>query len=179
MNKIYAGIGSRETPTEILAIFEHLGCWLANKGYTLRSGHADGADMAFENGFDKSKADHSLKEIYLPWAFFNNSTSLHSTISPEAVEIARKFHPRYDTLSQGAQKLQARNSYQVLGYDLKTPVDFIICWTPNGSGSGGTGQAIRIAKAYNIPVFDFGHWQNIETAKTMFNAFIKNKLEVK
>lgn len=46
----YTGIGSRETPAEILEIFEHLGAWFAKKGYTLRSGHADGADAAFENG---------------------------------------------------------------------------------------------------------------------------------
>ena len=176
MNKSYAGIGSRETPTEILAIFEHLGRWLATKGFTLRSGHADGADTAFEIGC--STVNGSM-EIYLPWASFNGSQSTLNSITPEAEAIARKFHPRYDNLSQGAKKLQARNSYQVLGYDLKTPVNFIVCWTPNGSGSGGTGQAIRIAKAYNIPVFDFGHWSDITIAKTMFNEFIKNKLEVK
>ena len=50
----------------------------------------------------------------------------------------------------------ARNSYQVLGRNLDDPVEFVICWTPGGSGSGGTGQAIRIAKDYQIPVFDLG-----------------------
>lgn len=51
-------------------------------------------------------------------------------------------------------KLHARNCYQVLGADLRTPTQFVICWTPRGSGEGGTGQALRIAKAYNIPIFD-------------------------
>ena len=31
---------------------------------------------------------------------------------------------------------------------------FVICWTKNGKGTGGTGQAIRIAKGFGIPVFD-------------------------
>lgn len=59
-------------------------------------------------------------------------------------------------LKDGAKKLQARNSHQVLGLDLNTPSDFIICWTKGGKGIGGTGQALRIAKAYNIPIFDCG-----------------------
>jgi hypothetical protein len=32
----------------------------------------------------------------------------------------------------------------------------VICWTSRGLGGGGTGQAIRIAKAHKIPVFDLG-----------------------
>ena len=58
----------------------------------------------------------------------------------------------------------ARNALQVLGTDGQTPVDFIMCWTPNGSGSGGTGQAIRIARALNIPVFDLGHQRILDRA---------------
>ena len=65
------------------------------------------------------------KEIYLPWMGFN-----------------------------GAKKLMARNCHQVLGLDLKTPVDFIVCWTKDGTINGGTGQALRIAEAYNIPVYN-------------------------
>ena len=40
----YAGIGSRETPTEILNIFENIGFYLAKNNFILRSGHAGGAD---------------------------------------------------------------------------------------------------------------------------------------
>lgn len=149
----YAGIGSRETSKEILEHFEYIAGVLANKGFTLRSGGAKGADSAFENGCDKAKG---LKEIFLPWRGFENSISQLYNISEEAMKIAATYHPYWYNLSQGAQKLQARNSYQVLGYNLNTYSDFIICWTKGGKGSGGTGQAIRIAKAYNVPVFDFG-----------------------
>lgn len=49
-----------------------------------------------------------------------------------------------------------RNSYQVLGKDLCLPCDFILCWTQNGRIEGGTGQALRIARHFKIPVFNFG-----------------------
>ncbi len=54
----------------------------------------------------------------------------------------------------------ARNCYQVLGEDLSTPVDFVVCWTPDGAESetsrktGGTGQAIRIAADLGIRVYN-------------------------
>lgn len=164
----YTGIGSRETPPEVIEAFEKLGFWLATKGYILRSGHADGADSAFERGC--LRANGSM-EIYLPWEGFGGSASKYVLKNDDkAMAVARRFHPAFDRLSQGAQKLQARNSYQVLGYGLDNPSAFVICWTKNGKGSGGTGQAIRLATEYGVPVFDFGKF-DIETAKKEFNVF--------
>ena len=57
-------------------------------------------------------------------------------------------------MSDYVTKLMARNCYQVLGEDLKSPVDMIICWTPDGKAAGGTGQALRIANDNDIPVFN-------------------------
>jgi hypothetical protein len=37
-----------------------------------------------------------------------------------------------------------------------SPVDFIVCWTPYGEVTGGTGQALRIAKANEIAIYNFG-----------------------
>ena len=135
----------------------------------LRSGGADGADSAFERGCFKAGG---VAEIYLPWQRFNGSNS--SLILKEndgAYEIARKFHPRFDALSQGAQKLQARNSYQVLGYDLSTPADFVLCWTKKGFGKGGTGQAIRLARHHSIPILDFGLYQTVPDMRAGFKQF--------
>jgi hypothetical protein len=64
------------------------------------------------------------------------------------------YHPSWNILSDAATRLIARNGYQVLGESLDTPVDVIICYTPHGKAEGGTGQAIRIAQHYNIPVFN-------------------------
>jgi hypothetical protein len=74
------------------------------------------------------------------------------------MDMAKQFHPAWNRCSPGARKLHARNCFQVMGRDLNSPVDFIICWTRGGLGGGGTGQALRIAKHYNIPVFDLGNY---------------------
>ncbi len=144
---IYTGIGSRETPTElkndIKTIVEHLN----KKGYTLRSGGAPGADSFFEEHAEK-------KEIYLPWRGFNGNTSLLFNPTPEAFEMAQKYHPNWGRLSYGAKKLMARNCHQVLGLDLKSPTDFIVCWTKDGKATGGTGQALRMAEDLKIPVYN-------------------------
>lgn len=169
--KYYAGIGSRETPNEILIIFEIIGKYLANKSYILRSGHASGADQAFECGCD---AVEGKKEIYLPWKGFEGSDSKLIVENVEAFKIVQKYHPYWHNLSQGARKLQARNSHQVLGLDLQTPSDFVICWTKNGKGQGGTGQAIRIAKAYDIPIFDAGKYDNVGIIKNEVKRFIES-----
>lgn len=169
---VYTGIGSRETPKEILSIFEYIGLWLASKGYILRSGHAAGADSAFECGCD---AAGGCKEIYLPWKGFNGSDSkLILRDNDDAISIAMHYHPAFDRLSNGAKKLQARNAYQIFGYNLDTPSDFVVCWTKGGKGSGGTGQAIRIAKDNSIPVFDFGRYDNNEIAIHKFSQFVKS-----
>lgn len=170
----YAGIGSRETPQDILNLFESVAVYLANQGFTLRSGGAKGSDKSFENGCNQVRG---LKEIYLPWKGFEGSNSdLIVEGGGKAFEIAEGFHPYWHNLSQGARKLQARNSHQVLGNDLNTPSSFIICWTKNGSGSGGTGQAIRISKHYNIPVFDAGKYKDVDEIKIELKLFLKNYL---
>lgn len=46
----YAGIGSRQTPDDILELMHRIGSTLAINGFTLRSGGAVGADTAFEQG---------------------------------------------------------------------------------------------------------------------------------
>ena len=165
----YAGIGSRETPHDVLQLFEYLGNYLAKKGFTLRSGHADGADKNFENGCDIA---NGLKEIYLPWSGFNGSDSELVVENTEAFDIAELYHPYWHNLKEGGRKLQARNSHQVLGENLKIPSTFIICWTKNGKASGGTGQAIRIAKAYNIPVFDVGKYKDINDSLLELQLFL-------
>lgn len=165
----YAGIGSRETPKDVLVLFEKVATYLANKGFILRSGGASGADKAFEIGCDNARG---RKEIYLPWQGFEGSSSDLVVNSPLAFELAGRFHPYWNNLSNGARKLHTRNSHQVLGRDLNTPSKFIICWTKNGSGSGGTGQAIRIAKFNNIPIFDAGKYKDIDEMRKELKLFL-------
>ena len=145
---IYTGIGSRTAPTSVCALMTKIAKYMAAKGYTLRSGGAAGADSAFELGAD------DRKEIYLPWEGFNfNKSPLHPPTT-DAMAMAAQFHPAWDCMQKAAKLLMGRNSHQVMGLDLKTPTERIICWTKGARGEGGTGQAIRIARHHKIPVDD-------------------------
>lgn len=145
--KYYAGIGSRETPENIKFAIERIVNYLNSIDYILRSGGAPGADSFFEEFATQ-------KEIFLPWRGFNNNDSNLFTPTLDAHKMAEKYHPSWFKLSQGAKKLMARNCHQVLGLDLNSPVDFIVCWTRDGKASGGTGQALRIAQDLKIPVYN-------------------------
>lgn len=154
--KYYTGIGSRKSPESYLRLMESLGEYLGTRGWVLRSGGAEGADAAFEKGCDKVRG---LKEIFLPWKKFNNSTSPLSIdkcpteIKRKAFEIAEKFHPAWDLLGYGARCLMARNTMQVLGWDLETPTSFVVCYNLGALTHGGTSQALRIALDKKIPIF--------------------------
>ena len=151
--KMYAGIGSRKTPPEVLLIMLDIAGELEDHGFTLYSGAAPGADRAFSDGCTN-------KIEFIPWKGFNDCSTGIVTISNEAMELASILHPAWDKLSQGAKKLMARNCHQILGIDLKSPVNFVLCWTPDGTETktgyktGGTGQAIRLAIQQNIPVIN-------------------------
>lgn len=147
----YSGIGSRETPAEILTLMEDFAYAVASFSI-MRSGGADGADSAFEFG---ATLGGGIREIFLPWKGFNGCTDaiLHEP-TPEAYEVAAQFHPRWKYLRMPAQKLHARNSHQIMGASLHDPVNLVVCWTPGAKGGGGTGQALRIANHYEIEIWD-------------------------
>ena len=155
---IYAGIGSRKTPDEVLHQMGAIAIQLAESGWLLRSGHANGADMAFETGCTLA---NGAMEIFIPWYGFNGAPNGHPDyIRPKATQeladFSRQFHPAWDRCSDATKLMHMRNACQVLGLNGDNPVDLVICWTPRGNGSGGTGQAIRIAQANDIPIFDLG-----------------------
>jgi hypothetical protein len=152
MSCFYAGIGSRETPAAVRARFFMLAKELGEAGWTLRSGGAEGADQAFESGLEP----HHPREIYLPWPGFSGNRSRLFKPTTEAFELAKQFHPAWERCSAAARRMHARNMHQVLGQDLASPAELVVCWTPDGRGGGGTGQAIRLAKSRDIPIFDFG-----------------------
>jgi len=137
ISKAYAGVGSRDTPDDIIKTMRGIGKALDKRGYMLRSGGAQGADKAFEK--------HSTnKEVFLA-----------SDDLPAWTEVFTDFfHPNPRALNDYPRRLMQRNAMQILGRDGDSPVEFVVCWTKNGKDSGGTGQAIRIADYYGIPVFN-------------------------
>lgn len=143
----YAGIGSRKTPWEICDMMQMLGMQLAELGLTLRSGRAVRADQFFEQGCD---ATNGRKEIFTP-----------DHCRAEWIEHAAHFHPKWEKCEGYAQLAHGRNSAIMLGANLNAPVKFVVCWTEGGKIKGGTGQALRIAEAMKIPIFNFYQMQGL------------------
>jgi len=170
--RYYAGIGSRETPPQICKLMTRIAKRLSEKGWTLRSGGAKGADSAFESG-------STLSEIYLPYDGFEKKRdhmigyfdAESFSNYQEASAIAADFHPAWDRCGEWARKMHTRNVYQVLGMDLNTPSSCIVCWTKSGGLSGGTAQAMRIAQAHNIPIFNL----YFEDSIAKLGEFIKQR----
>lgn len=160
MTKFYTGIGARNTPKEILDVMNDIAIELGDYGYTLRSGGADGADSAFEEGCDFVRG---LKEIYLPWENFNNNPSPLHQVADGALEIAEDIYgARWRNIHTAVKLLMSRNIYQITGKTLDERSDFVVCWTPDGcrtkadrtKNTGGTGQAIAYADIMSVRVFN-------------------------
>lgn len=150
----YAGIGSRSTPQPTLITMSNGAQQLSQMGWKLRSGHADGADLAFESG-------SSLSEIHLPWASYNRqhrwkvgAKYIVPDITPEMLKIAAAHHPVWDRLSDPVRNLMCRNVTIILGQHLNDPADMVICWTPQAAYKGGTAHGMRVADTYGIPIFN-------------------------
>lgn len=156
-NKVYAGIGSRKTPSDVLDQMWQLAHELKTEGWLLRSGGAEGADENFELGAQ------NCKEVF----------RADGIIPDKAFEIAEELHPAWHVCSPYAKRLLARNMQQVLGQNLDSPVDFVVCWTSDGCEShetrtrktGGTGQAISLASLLDIPVFNLANEERLNRVR--------------
>lgn len=166
--KYYTGVGSRSTPKDIQQLMTKIAYKLADKGYILRSGAAQGADTAFEQGcieyWQDSELDWPpmLANIYIPWQSFmtypEEFKDWYSVLdrlpnNKQAYTIAETVHPAWDRCSRGAKALHARNVYQVLGEGLNNPSDFLICWAEtdkHGEIKGGTRTAWELAKSNGV-----------------------------
>lgn len=144
--KHYAGIGSRSTPEDVQLLMTGVAVALRKNKWILRSGGARGADQAFEAGAD------DLKEVYLPWEGYEDSESELYPPHEDCYDYVKVFHPAPYNLKFAVETLLARNTHQLLGRDLDSPSCLVICWTPGGKDVGGTAQALRVARAYDIPI---------------------------
>lgn len=154
----YAGIGSRETPEDILEFMKWLAQIWGESGWVLRSGGAKGADTAFEIGCDLGLGP---KEIFRS-----------ADCTDEALKHAAQYHPNWPACGKWARKLHGRNSLIILGERLNDPVDFVVCWTPNGELTGGTAQGIRVAQANDIPVYNIGDQDTYDAIIPYFESII-------
>jgi hypothetical protein len=138
----YAGIGSRQSPKEVLSEMTEIAKRLDSK-YILRSGGAEGADKAFEAGAT-NKQIFSPKDLILKWAF--------DMVAELVVE--QSWGTTLDKMKPFVQRLIARNMMIMLGANGDEPVKFVICWTPDGKVVGGTAWALRLAAKRNIQIYN-------------------------
>lgn len=156
MSKIYAGIGSRETPAEVCGLMIDYAAHLARKGWLLRSGGAKGADSAFEAGCDY---EHGAKEIFL---------ARHCT--NEARLLLKRNYPNIKGKEEYTMRLLARNLMIIHGVDLSTPVDAVICWTPGGLDVGGTAIGLNEARKSNIKITNLGNPETLERVRDLLKG---------
>lgn len=166
MKRYYAGIGSRETPSSVLEQMTRIGSYMGKRSYILRSGHAMGADRAFEEGCDIVNGE---KEIWHPDGAYY---PLHDWATDMASGVCWEYP--LEKMRGYSIKLITRNMYQIFGEDNKEDerVDFVVYWCrgdvmEKGSKSGGTRYGVRIAKEYGIPTY------NLRTESKEFADFIR------
>ncbi len=165
----YAGIGSRKTPDDIRLEMSAIASELDEDGYTLQtgigfSGNPEDADLAFSNG-SKNKTlfgpgwmrrESNGSRIVDAYTDYQLSTT-NSVVdevhrNPLALD---KIDPKTGEVKKGGRQLMARNTYQIFGANLDTPVDFVLYWGIDRPGDirpdGGTGQAVEMARRKGIP----------------------------
>lgn len=150
----YTGVGSRETPPEVVSVMEDAAFRLARLGFTLRSGKAGGADAAFQRGMqeyyetlDKDSQEEyraRLAEIYIPWDGFASDSidlwdywdcplSYIDYMFPDQedarTDLVKEIHPNFEALKKkrGAFALHSRNVHQVLGINVLAPRPSSFC----------------------------------------------------
>lgn len=146
--------------TELARFLETLGYTL-NTGVTF-GGKKEGADLAFDRGAKK-------KNLFSP--------EVQGSRKREQ-DIAREIHPAPQYLKPGALQLMARNTNQVFGDKLDTPVDFVIFWAKETKGirpEGGTGQAVEMARRKGIPTINLAdsNWKE-QLEKVLKNDISKD-----
>lgn len=166
MKKYYAGVGSRETPDDVLLLMIRLGRTLADMGYTLSSGDAIGADRAFWYGATLSPRHAEVGcRIYLhkdgyqgrfnqPKLGFLVATQFKETWD-KAQQIAFTARGGFYGLGPGGIALHTRNVFQIYGHTLRAKVQSIYFWAePKGKTEkvgGGTNTALQLAIKAGLP----------------------------
>jgi hypothetical protein len=156
--RYYTGVGSRSTPKPVLEVIDFIAANM-KADYTLRSGRAPGADQAFE--YPAGSKAH----LYIPWYNFGADVPINGNprvIVPkgallrDAMSMAADIHKNWNAVSEPDRLLHARNCFQVLGDDLNTPSELLICYAQpdRRSVKGGTRTAVELAKMFQIPIYN-------------------------
>lgn len=155
MSKYITIIGSREITEEERNDLYNIAKSYHDKGYTLRSGGAEGSDSVI-NSFENV-------EIIIPKDNFNglahDGKRIFTLTRLKDIKVARKIaeriHPVFNSLTHGVKKLHTRNIYQITGSagvnkeNLSEKV-YYIADEINNEVKGGTRTAVELARSLGI-----------------------------
>lgn len=207
-----AGIGSRAITNSESRLLMLATVIMIYSGYRFNSGAASGSDtsvefaakLAYDIAVEKLGVEFNgykdVMSVFLPWNGFNGrfvdrENGYIVPNHPSAREIAKRHYSIWDHSKDSVKTMMARNVHQVLDEDLDKKVQFVFCHTTDGvnDGSkttdetGGTGQAIRLASHYGIPVFNMGNesdkirllkWIEVEKIRIMEKFGIDVEFEI-
>jgi hypothetical protein len=177
----YAGIGSRETPQEVLDKMTEVAKYLDGLGYTLNTGKTFTAkpstDPKYQKQYEerlafskKNNGKVGLDEEGADRAFSLGTTKknlfgVNAPVGKKEMSVMEEIHPSPDRLKEGGKKLMARNTNQIFGENLNTPVDFVLFYAKETKGirpEGGTGQAVEMARRKGIPTINMAdtNWRD-------------------
>ena len=168
MAKYITVIGSRETPQWALDRMAEVMLDYLDEGYIARSGGANGADHVVTQFCPPYQ-----REIYIPWDGFNglyhNGRDIirwdFSPVKNDATATAQEVRTLLGApqlTKQSHINFHSRNMMQVLGYNLDTPSDLILCYTDNGEFKGGTASALMLGRELGIKIINLGEPKNKE-----------------
>lgn len=125
----------------------------------------DKMEVYIGDEIDRRRSTLPLKEH----AIVRNPLLIDRTLA-----LAASVHPAWHRCNDWARRMHSRNCHQIFGYDLQSPVDAVVCWTPYGHDTGGTRTAIMLAKRAGIPVFNLGEVRNREHLLNCIGNLIKS-----
>lgn len=152
-----ACIGARATPPDMLALMEKAGARLVQRGHTIVSGNAKGADQAWARG--GNAVDPTKVTLCLPWKNHEREAVVPGNVvqifdsnrltDRSYLEIAAKHHPRWEACSRGARLLLGRN------VSILAQADAVVGWIDAKNPGGGTRAAFHVGNSqFGLPVWE-------------------------
>lgn len=167
---IFTIIGNRDVPEHARVKYVPIVKALLKAGHEGRSGGAKGMDYVLTQAIEELMTEGLTgfkASVYIPTRQFNDLQwgKLGHRVHyvkwfknyDKAVELAGQCHPAWHHCDDYSRSMHARNVYEILGTDLNTPSDFVLCYAKtnrNGVVIGGTGTAIKLAQCHSVPVYN-------------------------
>ncbi|WP_218079405.1 hypothetical protein [Anthocerotibacter panamensis] len=147
----YTGIGSREVAPDIAHLLTRIARHLAATGNILRTGGARGVEKALRQGAEEDC------EVFLPYQIVRGTVQEELPHLLAATRIAEGLHPDWPEYNPFSRRAHILSVYQLLGADLNTPSDFLLCYAPidsHGLIQGATRTAVALAAVQGIRCYN-------------------------